>query len=339
MASHYPLVSLIVSNLNGMNLNILADCLKSVMASTYKNWELIVVDNNSNDSSVEFVKKLFKGKKNCHLIQNPVNMYSQGLNLGAKAAKGEFLAYFNNDVAIPKGYFETMVKQFETYPNVAIAQAKLVNYFDRKKIDSAGETMDIYGNPITIGAGDADQGQFDQSEDILSCSGSACMIRRSVFEKLGGYDDDYGIGYEDMDLALRARRMGYAVKRFSKVVVFHKRASTDLAAFVRIKVKWHFNKNRLATMLKNYPPMLLVRALPVTIVLYIGIGFYEWFVRKNWQIGWVRFTAMGWAAEHLGDVLTKRQEIFDKGAKPLSLNDIGLFSPKSIRELFSDFVK
>lgn len=334
-----PKFSMIVSNLNGMNLNILGDCLKSLLSPNYNNWELIVVDNNSTDNSVEYVQKLFRGKKNCHLVQNPVNMYSQGLNLGAAKATGEYLAYFNNDVALHKNYFLEILKAFKTDKDVAIIQGKLLNYFDRSKIDSAGETMDKYGNPVTIGAGEKDNGQFDNVEEILSASGSACVIKKSVFLKLGKYDPDYGIGYEDMDLALRARRLGYLVKRYPKAIIYHKRASTDLAEFIRVRVKWNFNKNRLTTMLKNYPLSVLFVTLPFTLMLYVGIAFYEWIVRKKWIIGWVRITSMFYMITNIHHTFEKRDLINKLGAKDLSGKDFSLFSPKSIISLFVDFSK
>ncbi len=332
-----PLVSMIVSNLNGMTLNLLEDCMESLMNPGYPNWELIVVDNDSSDKSVEYLEKLFKGKKNCMVVRNPINMYSQGLNLGAQAANGEYLAYFNNDVAIKKGYFQELIKEFQKDKKLGIAQGKLVNYYDRKKIDSAGETMDKYGNPITIGAGEKDTGRYDKEEDILSTSGSATFIKKSMFEKLGKYDPEYGIGYEDMDLALRARRLGYKVKRFPKAVVYHKRASTDLADFIRLQVKRHFNKNRIATMIKNYPVILLASTLPVTIFLYTGIALYEWIVRKNFKIGLTRFTGMWWDVVNLPSLISKRSAINKMGAHLLSEKDLELFSPKSLGALFKDF--
>lgn len=334
-----PLVTIIISNLNGMQLNLLEECLDSLMKPGYPNWELIVVDNNSNDKSVEYLQKRFRDKLNCRVIKNPINMYSQGLNLGALCAKGEYLAYFNNDVAIKQGYFQELIGKLQKDKKLAIAQGKLVNYFDRKKIDSVGETMDQYGNPITLGAGEMDKQQYDTEEQILSASGSACIVKKSVFEKLGMYDQDYGIGYEDMDLGLRARKMGYIVKRFPKAVVYHKRASTDLADFIRVKVKWHFNKNRLTTMIKNYPFSMLVKTLPFTIVLYTGIGLYEWVVRRNWKIGKVRFTAMFWTLVNIVNILRKRNKIDSLGSKPLSKKDISLFSSKSLLALFRDFAK
>jgi GT2 family glycosyltransferase len=332
-----PHFSMIVSNLNGMSLNLLKECLDSLLKPGYSSWELIVVDNNSDDDSVDYLEKRFRKYNNCHLVKNPINMYSQGLNLGAKKAKGKYLAYFNNDVALGKGYFQEIAKAFEKENNLGIAQGKLLNYRDRKKIDSAGETMDKYGNPVTIGMGEKDKGQFDNEEEILSASGSACVIKKDLFEKLGGYDYDYGIGYEDMDLALKARRLGYIVKRFPKAIVYHKRASTDLAPFVRVKVKWHFNKNRLITMIKNYPSSLLATTVPVTVILYLGIALYEWVVKNNWNFGWVRVTSLFWILTNLDRIEQKKKAFGRLKPHELGKNELDLFSSKSLKDIFTHF--
>lgn len=332
-----PKISMIVSNFNGMKLNLIDDCINSLIKPGYPNWELIVVDNASTDDSVKYLKKRFKNYKNCIVLEHHINMYSQGLNLGAKKATGQYLAYFNNDAAITKSYLENLVKEFDEDKKLAIAQGKLLNYKNHKKIDSAGETMDIFGNPVTMGIGEKDNGQYDYVENILSASGSACMIKKSVFEKIGGYDPIFGIGYEDMDLALRARRLGYRVKRFPKAIVYHKRAATDLADFIRVKVKWHFNKNRLITMIKNYPLLLLIATLPVTIVLYKLIILYEWIIRGNWQIGWVRLTSIFWIMLNLPFIIAARQKITKMGAKSLSDKEYALFSSKSLLSIFKHF--
>lgn len=333
-----PKVSIIISNFNGIQLKLLKDNINSLIQPGYQNWELIVVDNASTDTSINYLQEKFKKYPNCFIVKNPINMYSQGLNLGAKQASGKYLAYFNNDTEITNSYLKILVKEFERNKKLAIAQGKLLNYHKRNIIDSVGETMDIYGNPVTLGAGEKEQGQFDKTADILSASGSACFIRKSIFNKLGGYDPSYSIGYEDMDLALRAKRLGYQVKYFPKAIIYHKRAATDFAPFIKTKVKWHFNKNRLTTMIKNYPLLLLLKTLPVTIALYLGISFYEWFINHNWRMGWVRISAIGWCIFHLPYILSLRSSIYKNCLRFLSQSELKLFSSKSFISLFRDFI-
>lgn len=333
-----PKVSIIVSNFNGVKLNLLRDCINSLIKPNYPNWELIVVDNASQDNSVVYLEKKFKGYKDCFIVQNSINMYSQGLNLGAAKATGKYLAFFNNDVKITRNYLNTLVRELENDKKLAIIQGKLLSYHKRKLIDSAGETIDIFGNPITIGAQQLDNGQFDKIDEILSASGSACMIKKSVFNELGGYDYMYGIGYEDMDLSLRARRLGYEIKRIPSAILYHKRGATDLAPFIKVKVKWHFNKNRLVTMIKNYPFSLLVKIIPVTLLLYLGIAFYEWIVRKNWQMGWIRISSIIWCVINLPKIMTARHSIYKMGANKLNEKEIKLFSSRSLIDSFNSFI-
>lgn len=332
-----PKVSIIVSNLNGMQLKLLTDCINSLIKPGYQNWELIVVDNASSDESIQYLKQRFKRHTNCFVVENPINIYSQGLNLGAEKASGKYLAYLNNDTEITKSYLKFLVTEFEKDKKLAITQGKLLNYYKRTVIDSAGETMDIYGNPITIGLGEKDKKQYDKQEEILSASGSACMIKKDIFKKIGGYDTNYGIGYEDIDLALRARRSGYKIKRIPTAIVYHKRAATDFAPFIKTKVKWHFNRNRLVTMIKNYPIPLLIKTLPITILLYFGITFYEWLIRRNWQTGKVRIGALIWCLFYLPKIIKQRNTINQQNTKSLSENELKLFSHRSWVSMFIHF--
>lgn len=333
-----PKVSIIISNFNGIQLKLLKNNIASLIKPDYPNWELLVVDNASTDSSIEFLQQKFKNHPNCFIIKNPQNIYSQGLNLGAKKATGKYLAYFNNDTKVTNNYLNILIQEFEKDNHLAIAQGKLLNYYKKKILDSVGETIDIYGNPVTVGVGEKDQGQFDQATNILSASGSACIIRKSIFNKLGGYDASYGIGYEDMDLSLRAKRQGYHVKYFPKAIIYHKRAATDFAPFVKAKVKWHFCKNRLATMIKNYPLSLLLKTLPITIILYLGISLYEWIINRNWQMGWIRISAIFWCIFNLPNILTTRSSVYKKSLKFVTQKELKLFSSKSFISLFKDFV-
>jgi GT2 family glycosyltransferase len=334
-----PLVTIIIPNLNGMKLDTLPACLDSLTKPNYPNWELIVVDNNSSDESIEYLKRRFSKLPNCKVVRNPVNIYTQGVNLAAKVAKGKYLALFNNDVAITKGFLKELVGQMEKNQKIAIAQGKLLNYYDHSIIDSVGETIDKYGNPETTGNKKRDTGQYDKIEDILSASGAACVMRNSVFKKLKGYDTSYGIGYEDMDLSLRARMIGCSIKRFPKAVCYHKRAVTDLADFVKIKVKWDFNKNRLTTMLKDYPTGLLIKTFPVIVVVYFGIAFWECFINKNWELGWIRISSIFWVMANSFKILNQRNKVTKNGLLKLDAKDLKLFSSRTLLDAFRDFKK
>lgn len=305
----YPLISIIISNYNGAKLNILQECLMGFKRIDYPNYEIILVDNASTDNSINIATKIFGKNPRFKIIENPVNMYSQGLNLGLKASSGEYVAYFNNDIAIEERYFHRLIEAFDKYPKLALVQGKLLWYFDHSAVDSAGETMDIFGNPVTIGYQTLDESQYESEEEILSASGSACILKKSALKKIGKYDPNYGIGYEDMDLALRLRHQGFQIMRIPSAICYHKRGATDLSSMVRIKVRWHFNKNRLATMIRNYPLSLLFTTLPVTILIYLGSMIWEILAHKNINLALTRPQAISWVVINLPMLIRERRKI------------------------------
>ena len=306
--STWPEVSIVVSNYNGAKLNVLEECLESFKKIDYPNYEIILVDNASTDDSLAVAKKVIGKNPRFKIIRNRVNMYSLGLNLGLKASKGDYVAYFNNDLVIEKKYFLKLITAFKKYPKLALAQGKLLWYFDRSIIDSAGESMDVFGNPVTIGYKVKDEGQFDKEEEILSASGSACIFRKSVLVRIGGYAPYFGIGYEDMDLALRLQSRGFTIMRIPQALCYHKRGSTDLSPEVRVEVRWHFNKNRLATMIRNYPLNLLLTFLPGTFIIYFGSMVWETIALRNAPLAATRPRAFIWVVKHLPSLLTERKE-------------------------------
>lgn len=337
--SKWPKISVIISNFNGIKLNLILSSLNSILKGDYPNFEVIVVDNASSDNSTSLIRKKFGQDKRLKIIENPINMYSQGLNLGIKVATGEYIAFFNNDIEYKNGYFQQIIKTFDKNPKAALVQGKFLYFYDHQIIDSVGETMDIYGNPITIGGGERDLGHYDKPKEVLSACGAASVVRRSILNQVGAIDSDYGIGYEDMDLALRIRLKGFKVLYCPAAIIYHKRGKTDLSTLVRVKVRWHFNKNRFATMIKNYPILLLIKTLPVTILLYAGAGLWEIFLKGKIGLGLARFTAMFWIICNAPNLFKKRVTIRKNINKAGEESVLRLLSKTSIFTSFLSFVK
>lgn len=331
----WPKVSVVVSNYNGVKLNLLEESLSSILKNDYPNLEVILVDNASTDNSIKVARKKYPKLR---IIQNPVNMYSEGMNLGIRSSSGEYVAFFNNDVGVKNGYFQKFIKFLEKNPDIALSQSKLIAYYNHKIIDSAGETMDAFGTPITIGAG-MDAKHFNKQIEVLSVSGSCNILRKSSVELIGYFDKDYGIGYEDLDLALRAWMAGFKVIYYPKVFAFHKRGATDLSPMVRVKVRWHFNKNRIVTLIKNYPFLFLLKNLPITIFIYFAAGIWEILIKGRLRLGLTRFTSLYWVFLNLENILEKRRAV------QLSANLSGkriiqtLLYDKSIMNSFNSFLK
>lgn len=336
---NWPKVSILVSNYNGVKLNLVIDSLTSIIKCDYPNYEIFLIDNASTDNSVEVINKKFGKNKKLKVINNKVDMYTQGLNLGLEQASGEYIAFFNNDIEYRKGYFKHIIKTFNKYPDVYLVQGKLLNYYNHKIIDSVGETMDIYGNPITQGAGEEDKGQYEKVREVLSASGSASVIRAEAFKIIGKFDEDYGLGYEDMDIAFRIRLRGFRVLYIPKAVIYHKRGKTNLSSDFKVEARWYFNKNRLSTMIKNYPPLLLITSLPITFLLYITAALWEIFIKRKPDLGLTRFSAIFWIYKNLPSLLKKRANIRKDVNEKEEQNMLKLISNRPLFKSFLSFVK
>jgi GT2 family glycosyltransferase len=327
-----PLVSVVVSNHNGCRIGILPHCLGSIFRLDYPRFEVLVVDNASDDESVEFLEKYFS-RQQVRIVKNLENNYSKGLNMGAREAKGEFIAYFNNDTEVDSHYLKEIVRAFQQESNVGLAQGKLLSFHDRTRIDSVGETMDLFGNPVSIGGGKLDY-PGKEPLDILSASGSACICRRSALEEAGYYDERYHIFYEDMDLALRMRSRGYSVLHFPGAIVYHIRGKTDLSPELKAENKYHFNKNRIATMVKNYDLPSLLVALPIVALMYSLALVLESI--KDRRLAFGRLKSAMWNMKHMRYLVSKRRAILDSTIVGFNITNKLLYR-RRISELVMSF--
>lgn len=334
-----PKVSVVMSNYNGVQLKLVENSLSSILKNTYKNLEVILVDNASTDNSVEVIQKKFDKNPRFNLLQNPINMYSQGLNLGIKNSTGKYVAFFNNDATVENGYFETLVDFMEKNKKVVLAQGKLLSSKNSKIIDCVGETMDIFGNPTSIGNGEKEKGKYEKEMELLSVTGSCSILRKAVTKTIGYFDNEFGIGYEDMDFSLRARMQGYKIVYLPKAIVFHKRGATDLSPIIKTEVKFHFNKNRISTLLKNFSKEDIFVALPVIVVLYIVQGFFEATIKNNPSFARARFTALFWVLVNLPQILKKRKQIQKNSAAIHRKRIYNLMTHNNLLSMAQKFVK
>jgi GT2 family glycosyltransferase len=275
-----------------------------VLESDYPNLEIIVVDNKSTDSSLTYLSSLDFSRVT--IVRNSHNNYSLGLNLGLRVAEGKYVLYLNNDTVLQKDTISKLVKAMNEDSEIALAQGLLLSYFNPKMVDSKGETMDFYGNSITIGADQPYDEQDNQSFEILSASGSASIMRRDVVQTLRGFDDRYYMGYEDMDLGLRVRLAGYKVILIPDAIVYHRRGYTNLKKEVRLESKFHFNKNRIATLIKNYEMVNLLKAIPIVILNHVMAFVYEAIFEHDSRKALKRISALIWNLTNAKYLFRKR---------------------------------
>ena len=210
-----PKISIIIVNYNGKEL--LQKCLESLFKTNYENFEVILVDNNSTDNSIEFVTKEYPKIIVIKLDSN--KGFAEPNNIGAKIAKGEYLLFLNNDTVTTSNFISEMIKVLEKDQRVAICQSLLLR--PNGDIDSSGDFIDRIG--IVYNS----KTKIDQIKEISSARGACMMIRKKIFDKLGGFDEKFFFSFEDVDLGWRSWILGYKVVIAPNSVVYHSAGKTS----------------------------------------------------------------------------------------------------------------
>jgi len=135
-----PLVSIVVLNYNGKDL--VANCLKSLAATEFEDYEILVVDNGSTDGSVEYLKANYSANPRIIVHENKKNLgFAGGNNVGIGLARGKYIVLLNDDVQVKSDWLKNLVKLIEGDPTIGAAQCKLLLDSDRSTFDSAGSYM------------------------------------------------------------------------------------------------------------------------------------------------------------------------------------------------------
>jgi hypothetical protein len=210
-----PLVSIIIPtagrvlNVKNKKLDLILNLLDQIYTkSTYKNFEVIIVDNG--DLSKEQLKKISAYK--CQRISFGEKIFniSKKLNLGAKRAKGEILLLMNDDIdKLSNNWIENMLDHFEK-PHVGVVSTKLL--YPNRKIQHAGVVF-LNGNPDHLDKFNENDNKNFYShcfvKNYLAVTGAVMMTRRNLYEKVGGYNESLAVSFNDIDYCLRLKKLGF----------------------------------------------------------------------------------------------------------------------------------
>ncbi|HEY9283171.1 MAG TPA: glycosyltransferase [Pyrinomonadaceae bacterium] len=171
--------------------------------------ELIIVNNGSQDETEQVFSHL---KGLVRLINNEENLgFVQACNQGAAAARGEHLVFLNNDTVVKPGWLERLVETAEKDSSIGAVGSMLV--YPDGRLQEAGGIVWVDGNGWNYGRGkDPDESQFRYAREVDYCSASSLLVRKRLFDELGGFDERYAPAYyEDTDLCFGIRSLGYKV--------------------------------------------------------------------------------------------------------------------------------
>ena len=265
------LVSIIILNYNGEKF--LKDCLDSILRETNYEFELIVVDNDSPDKSGESFSKKYQ---QCKFILNKKNLgVSEGLNVGIKNSKGNYIVVLNNDLMVAPKWLDYLFEAFKKYGS-GLYQPKFLKMKDNSIIDSAGNFINIFGFGFSREKGKKDGFQYNEIEEIGFAAGTCLFCPKKVFDKVGLFDEKLFAYNEDLDLGWRAKLQNFKSYYVPKSIVYHHGSA---------QWKWSGEKfyllerNRWVVLLSNYSTKTILKLLPS--LLIIEVVLLVFFAKKR----------------------------------------------------------
>lgn len=302
-----PLVTIIIINWNGKSL--LYKCFSSLKKVSYKNKEIIFVDNASTDGSLEYAKTLYPGMK---IIKNKKNLgYAEGHEEALKRARGKFILLLSTDTMVKKNMLGAMVSAIQSEKNVGAVMPKLLMYPNTKLIDSIGSFFVRSGVSYHFGREkDSNIPIYNKKMEIYSAKGACLLFRKDALQKTGLFDKDYFAYFEDTDLCHRIWLAGFKVVYTPETEVYHLGAGTS-KKIARSYIQFHSFKNRLMTYIKNLSAGNLVEVIPLTLLVYQAI-FLLFLITGKFKTAFAIQGAILWNILNIDKTLKKRRYIQTK---------------------------
>jgi len=211
-----PLVSIVIVTYNKALYTL--QCLRSLLADSLPSYEVIIVDNASSDETPALLSKL----GNAIVIKNEENrFFAPACNQGGDKARGKYLLFLNADAFVHRGCVSSLTRTMESAPDIGAAGAKLV--WRDGRLQEAGSIIWRDGSALGYGRGDdPSKPEYSYARDVDYCSAACLIVRRELFERLGGFDESFTPAYyEDTDLCMRIWDADYRVAYQPMAVATH----------------------------------------------------------------------------------------------------------------------
>jgi len=270
-----PLVSIIVLNYNAKEF--LINCIDSIFKSNYQNFEVILVDNDSEDDTFQICKK---NHSEINLIVNKKNLgYCGGNNIGIKQSKGEFIIILNPDTIVEPNWINEFLKTYQKFGE-GIYQPKFISMDNHEMILSTGQMINLFGFGFSRDKGSFSKTKKFEIEKIGYASGTCMFLPTSLMKDLNYFDDFLFAYHDDLELCWRASMKNIDSYFVPNSIVYHPREGYS---FKWSNFKFYLmERNRMYCILTHYSRKTIVKLLPALLIIDIGVLF---FYMKKGMIG------------------------------------------------------
>ena len=223
-------ITIVIPNYNGKHF--MEPCLASLGRQTYKDFEILVVDNASTDGSIEYLKEHYPDIRIITLDQN--YGFSKAVNVGIRHSSAPYVILLNNDTTVDEHFVDEMRKAIEQSPRIFSVSSKMIQMYHPELIDSAGDLYTLPGWGVCRGVG-RPVSNYSEADEIFSACAGASIYRRRVFRKIGYFDENHFAYLEDIDIGYRAKIYGYRNMYCPSAIVFHVGISTSIIRTCRCR--------------------------------------------------------------------------------------------------------
>jgi riboflavin kinase/FMN adenylyltransferase len=267
--SNGPSIAIVILNYNGKEY--LEEYLPSVIHPSSLNIRYIVADNGSTDDSLKFIKYYYP-EIEIHEMDNNYG-FSEGYNRVMKSIGNyDYVVFLNSDVETDPNWLDPIIDLMENDKRIGAAQPKILSYDEKENFEYAGAAggyIDILAYPFCRGRVfetiEKDEAQYDDTTEVFWTSGAAMVMRKKLFDGIGGFDADFFAHQEEIDLCWRIKRAGYKVMAVGESQVYHLGGGT--LSYVNPK-KYYLNfRNNLTMMLKNDTGFNILWKFPARLIL------------------------------------------------------------------------
>lgn len=252
--------SIVVLNYNGKHF--LKDFFTSVFSAKLSPYEVIMVDNNSSDGSVELIEKVFPKVKILKMTENLG--FAKAMNRGIKKATGEYVALLNNDIEVEKDWLYELEKAAEGNKDAGFFASKMKWMKDHDYLDNVGIIYNWKGKAYDRGKGEKDVGQYDSRQYVFGACNGASFYRRKLFEKFWLLDENFFLICDDVDMSFRLQLGGVKCLYVPSAIVYHAGGGT-VGKWTDTKAKYSA-RHHTYIILKNFPSKFILLNFPFIIV-------------------------------------------------------------------------
>ena len=312
ISSERGLVSIIIPVYNGESY--LRELIESLKNQSYEKIEIITVDNNSSDGSKKKLEKLSKDQIPLRIFSNLKNEgYCGGCNKGIENARGEFLLFLSQDRIMNNDWIKKTVDEMHKDEKIGCVLGKVVR--EGASSPEYGHSYDVYGGVLINGS---------LEESNLFFGGGTVLIRKKILDEIGGFDPEFFVYHEDVDICWRIRLSGNKIRIVKDAICQNQGGgiSDTFYDLNQYKIKfdaelinmplykfYYSQKNRIRTMLKNYSRKNIWKRIPISMIIIFLRGIFMSIKNKNISYLTAVFRGFFWNLLHINNTMKVRKII------------------------------